>query len=210
VYVPASFRMSDQEARAFVRQHNFAVMTGPGPGAEPWATHLPLLLRSPTAEYPLGTLAGHMARANPHWKTLDGQPVLAVFAGSHAYINPAWYESWPTVPTWNYEAVHASGVFHLVDGPALVAMIKELVAFFDPSSPILKDFQNPYYQRELEAIVGFEIVLTRLVGKKKLGQNRSAAERRRAAAGLRALGDPASQAVANLMEATVKPDDPRS
>ena len=68
------------------------------------ASHLPLLLEPGEGE--LGTLYGHFARANPHWRALpDSGEVLAVFSGPDAYISPSWYpskaEHGKVVPTWN-------------------------------------------------------------------------------------------------------------
>ena len=55
-----------------------------------------------------------MARANSQWQSAAGRPVLAIFHGPHAYISPSWYESADVVPTWNYVAVHVSGVLRLI------------------------------------------------------------------------------------------------
>lgn len=54
------------------------------------ANHVPLLLSDePT---PLGTLRGHVARANAIWRDASKDvDVLAVFHGPDAYISPTWY-----------------------------------------------------------------------------------------------------------------------
>ena len=66
---------------------NFTVGTDAG---VPFATHLPILVDP--ARGPLGTLRGHVARANPHWRYLAaGRPTLVIFAGAHAYVSPSWY-----------------------------------------------------------------------------------------------------------------------
>ena len=47
---------------------------------------------------PHGTLRGHLARGNPHWRKIEvaadgeGSSALALFDGPDAYISPAWYE----------------------------------------------------------------------------------------------------------------------
>ena len=76
------------------------------------ANHIPFEFDSIPA--PLGTLRGHVARANPVWRdfsqTVD---TLVVFLGPQSYITPSWYstksESGEVVPTYNYLAVHAYG-----------------------------------------------------------------------------------------------------
>ena len=69
-----------------------------------------------------------MARANPQWRELAGQTVLAVFSGPHAYISPTWYEAPNVVPTWNYVAVHAYGRAELVeDRAALLEIVRRSV-----------------------------------------------------------------------------------
>src|SRR5581483_7236234 len=85
---------------------------------------------------PHGTLLGHVARANPHWRELEGREVLAVFSGPHAYVSPTWYEAADVVPTWNYVAVHASGTARLVDDPdALARILTEMVATYERALP---------------------------------------------------------------------------
>src|SRR3546814_10832418 len=88
-------------------------------GGRAQASHLPFLYEPPqglAGEGAEGTLYGHMARANPQWQDFAGlatagQEALVVFQGPHSYISPTWYETeQPTVPTWNYVAVHAYGL----------------------------------------------------------------------------------------------------
>ncbi|MGL6251979.1 MAG: FMN-binding negative transcriptional regulator, partial [Billgrantia desiderata] len=103
MYVPPSMRLTREQAWALVERYGFAVLVG----ADLQATHLPLTLERSEGE--LGSLYGHFARANPHWRALDGNRALAIFSGPHAYVSPSWYASRPAVPTWNYLAVHATG-----------------------------------------------------------------------------------------------------
>jgi transcriptional regulator len=107
MYVPASFKMSDaDELHGFMRAHSFAMLVTQGKGGMT-ATHLPLLLDADVG--PNGRLLGHVARANPQWRDVEGE-ALVIFPGPHAYVSPTWYESPGTVPTWDYLAVHAYGV----------------------------------------------------------------------------------------------------
>src|SRR5262245_9775346 len=117
MYIPNSFREDDQgELYALIRQYNFAILVTQHDGA-PFATHAPFLLDAERG--PHGTLLAHLARANPQWRDFDGeQEALVIFQGPHAYISPSWYEVAPSVPTWNYAAVHAYGRPRIVDDHA--------------------------------------------------------------------------------------------
>ena len=60
-----------------------------------------------------GVLYGHLAKANPQWRTAPIGEALAIFMGPDAYVTPRWYatkrETGKVVPTWNYVTVHAYG-----------------------------------------------------------------------------------------------------
>jgi transcriptional regulator len=115
MYIPRHFDVTDPAwNHALIRAHSFAVMITADDVGTPFATHLPFLLDDTRG--PKGTLRGHVARGNPHWRYLaSGRPTLVVFARAHAYVSPSWYASGPAVPTWNYVAVHASGIGVLVE-----------------------------------------------------------------------------------------------
>ena len=126
MYTPSAFAEHDPaRLHDFIRRHGFATLVTHGEGGLV-ASHLPLLLDADAG--PQGVLLGHMARANPQWRSVAGQ-ALAVFHGPHAYISPAWYGSHGTVPTWNYVAVHAHGDVHLVeDEGGLLDILRRSVA----------------------------------------------------------------------------------
>jgi transcriptional regulator len=160
------------------------------------------------------TLRGHVARANPLWREAAGQAVLAVFNGPQAYITPSWYPSKSTthkvVPTWNYTLVHAHGVLRVVEDAAwLHALVSGLTAHHEAprAQPwAVSDAPDDYVQPMLRAIVGIEIPVDRLIGKWKISQNRSDADRLGVAAGL-AEGAAPAQALAELVagKGPVKP-----
>ncbi|MCU0922056.1 MAG: FMN-binding negative transcriptional regulator, partial [Burkholderiaceae bacterium] len=154
------------------------------------ADHLPLEFDATAGEQ--GTLFGHVARANPLWRVAAGAPVLAVFGGPQAYVSPSWYPSkaatHKVVPTWNYTVVHAHGVLEAVeDAPWLRALVGRLTDQFEAPRPTpwaVDDAPTDYVQQMLRAIVGIRIPLTRLLGKWKVSQNRSEADRLGVADGL--------------------------
>ncbi len=202
MYVPPSFARTDpSELFAFMGAHSFALLVSTH-GGEPYATHLPLLVRP--AAGPRGTLVGHMARANPQWHDLDGRPVLAVFAGPHAYISPAWYEADGVVPTWNYVAVHATGTFRLVDDPAGVTdIVAATVETYERTRPApwRLDPAADYVRQMARAIVGFRVEIERLEGKWKLSQNHPPERRAKAMTALDASADADARAIARMMRA---------
>lgn len=200
MYVPPHFAESDPDTlHAFIERHSFGLLVSPV-GGEPFATHLPFLLDR--AAGPHGTLVGHVARANPHWRELAGQTALAVFSGPHAYVSPTWYEAENVVPTWNYAAVHAYGRPELVDDPdGLLEIVCRSVAFYEAGMPRpwVLDTSGAFVDRLLPQIVGFRIRVERLEGKWKLNQNHPAERRERVVRALDAQGGDDAHGVAELM-----------
>lgn len=185
-----------------MRAQSFAVMITADDEGVPFATHLPMLVDG--ARGALGTLRGHVARANPHWRYLAaGRPTLTVFSGAHAYVSPSWYATHPSVPTWNYVTVHATGTGALVEDPVRVKrLLADLVRTYEGDRPTawsLDGLAEDYLTGMQRAIVAFEIPIERLEGKAKLSQNRDAVDQARTRAALAATDDPLARAVAALM-----------
>ena len=173
LYVPPHFRVEDRATLvAFMRHNAFATVVSAG-GTGMHASHLPLLV---DVDGDAVRLRGHFARANPHWETMEGgKQLLAVFTGPHAYVSPTWYVTQPSVPTWNYTAVHATGQARLTDEAELHEIVSELAAYYEAGNkPPWRLSEQPaaYVQSMLGAIVGFEMEVERLEGKFKLSQNR--------------------------------------
>jgi len=200
MYIPPSFAVTDPaRLHGFVAANPFGLLVSNVEGV-PFATHLPFLLDRDAG--PHGQLLGHMARANPHWHTLDGREVLAVFSGPHGYVSPAWYEAENVVPTWNYVAVHAYGTCRLIDdSAALAAILTASVATFEGPVPYpwKLDTAGEFFARLVKGIVGFRIEVSRLEGKWKLSQNQPAERRAKVERALAASADPAAQEVARMM-----------
>jgi len=200
MYIPEAFRESRTEVlHDLIRQHSFATLVSQTERGLV-ATHLPFLLDPARGQ--LGTLRGHFARANEHWRALaEPGEHLVVFQGPHAYISPAWYGTPMAVPTWNYVAVHAYGLPTLIDdGPALRRILDDTVALFEARFAYQwRPPEGDFVPNLMRNVVGFELELTRLEGKLKLSQNRSRADQEGVVVGLRAQGDPVGLAVADLM-----------
>jgi transcriptional regulator len=176
------------------------------------ANHIPLHLSEDPA--PFGTLRGHVARANPVWQDLVKEvKALAVFHGPEIYITPTWYptkrETGRVVPTWNYAVVHAYGDLVVVDDALwLRALLEKLVSrneqqFSEPWT--LQDAPADFIEKMLGAIVGIEIVITRLVGKWKVSQNQSAQNREGVIGGLRKSKRPHAAEMGDMIENWSKP-----
>jgi len=200
MYIPPAFAVTDPEKlHAFIEAHSFGLLVSTH-GAEPFATHLPFLLDR--AAGPNGTLVGHLARANPHWRALDGREALAVFSGPHAYISPTWYEAAEVVPTWNYVAVHAYGTARLVEDPDdLARILTEMVGAYERSLPRPWSIEpgSDYFQKMARAVVGFRVEVRRLEGKWKLNQNHPPERRERVIRVLQEAAGHDAQEVARLM-----------
>ncbi|HCS41787.1 MAG TPA: transcriptional regulator [Pseudomonas sp.] len=206
MYTPSSFAINDlHELQQQILGTRLAVLVTHGDqGLQ--ASHLPLLF-SPDPG-PNGTLYGHFARANPQWKALqNGAEALVIFAGADAYVSPEFYpskaEHGKVVPTWNYIAVHAYGTAEVfTDADRLRNLVSALTDRHEAgrSNPWkVTDAPADYIDGMLKAIVGFALPIQRLEGKRKLSQNRSAADIAGVREGLAASPDVHDQALAHLM-----------
>jgi len=194
MYVPDMFREDRPEVlHDAVRRIGFATLITQGLEAN----HLPMLFQD-------GVLRGHVARANPVWKSGEGE-ALAIFLGPHAYVSPNWYpskaETGKAVPTWNYITVHARGPIRWIqDADWLRANVTALSDTHEAGRPApwkIGDAPASYVDGLLRAIVGFELRVEKLEGKYKLSQNRDEADRAGTREGLRRDG---REDVARLMD----------
>jgi transcriptional regulator len=210
MYTPAHFAEESRPVlHRLIREQSFGILvTGGEAGLQ--ATHLPFLLDDEREGG--AVLLGHVARANPQWKALaTGEEALAIFRGPHAYISPSGYLTPEAVPTWNYVAVHVYGRPRLVeDQGALLALVTRLAARYEegraqPWSPA--KVSAGFVSAKLGGIVGFELPVERIVGKKKLSQNLRLEDRVAAMEALAASGDAESASVAELMRETLPPQD---
>ncbi len=184
MYVPPAFREDRPEVlRAAIRATGLAILISEGPEGI-IASHVPMLLDE--AEGTNGLLLGHIARANPQWRSKAAEVEgLAIFPGPDAYISPNWYvtkrETGKVVPTWNYVAVHAYGrLVFFDDREELRALVTRLTATHEGTFPApwaVSDAPADFIASQLKGIVGFRLAITRLEGKWKMSQNRPEADR---------------------------------
>ncbi len=205
MYIPTAFAIGDLPSlHAAIRQSRLAnVITATEEGL--MASPLPLLLDVSEGDY--GVLYGHVARANPQWKAAPIGEALALFMGPDAYVTPAWYqtkrETGKVVPTWNYVTVHAYGEIEFFDDAArLHDIVTRLTNAHEGKREApwaVSDAPPPFIQSQLRGIVGLRMPITRLEGKRKLSQNRSAEDQARVATELGASSDPTDRALAKQM-----------
>lgn len=201
MYVPPSFRIDDPaKLSAFIKANSFATLVTCQEGV-PLATHLPM--RHFVEDGNIKMLVSHMARANPQWRHFEPtSEVLVIFSGPHAYISPTWYTVKNTVPTWNYAVVHVYGRPKIMaDHDQVVTMLADTVALYERSFTSPWPYNLPVELRDklIQAIVPFEVEVTRVEGKFKLGQNRSFEDNRGVYQALIESEDPESRRLAELM-----------
>ncbi|MEX5591577.1 FMN-binding negative transcriptional regulator [Pseudomonas orientalis] len=206
MYTPRAFAIDDlPQLQQLIQHTRLAQLVTMGENGLQ-ASHLPLLLNPD--EGPNGTLYGHLAKANPQWRELqNGHEALVIFAGADAYVSPAFYpakaEHGKVVPTWNYMAVHAYGkaqVFN--DAERLLKVVSALTERHESGRPqpwAVSDAPADYIDGMLKAIVGFALPIERVIGKRKLSQNRSAADVAGVREGLAASTDVRDQALARFI-----------
>ena len=184
MYIPNSFAEKDiPTLHAFIEAHPLAtVVSNAADGLV--ASHIPQDFHETAG--PLGTLVGHLARANPHARALaqDKGDALVIFTGPDAYVSPEWYpmkqETGRVVPTWNYVAVHVQSTPRLRDDTAFLREhLESLTQAHEASREHpwhVDDAPSDYIEQMMKAIVAVEFPIDRIEGKWKMSQNRSDAD----------------------------------
>lgn len=214
MYVPPHFAVPDAEVDALVARlaRRWAgLLVTLEPDGTPVATQMPILWDSEKR-----IVRGHIARANPQWKRGPGKGLI-VLVGPEAYVSPGWYaskaEHGKTVPTWNYEAVHFTGHVEWFDDPEqLESVVRDLSAVHEADQPkpwTIEDAPRAYIDALKRGFVGVSMQVERIEAKRKLSQNKSAADFTGVADGLAASTDPLAREVgAQMREARAVSDDP--
>ncbi|HVA86848.1 MAG TPA: FMN-binding negative transcriptional regulator [Candidatus Saccharimonadales bacterium] len=180
------------------------LITHPSTGFQ--ASILPFIFERSTGSN--GVLVGHLARPNGQWREVtDDTDALAIFVGPDAYVSPSLYatkrETGKVVPTWDYVTVLAHGTLVVHDDPIwLRDLVTRLTDRHEASRPKPWSVDEPppgYVDSMLRGIVGVELRITRLEGKRKLSQNRPVADQDGVIEAFSA-GGPGEQAVAAAME----------
>lgn len=191
----------EEDARAALAAHDrLAIIVTHGPNGLS-ATHAPVAVED-------GKLISHVSRGNPQWKDAPCD-VMVIAPGPETYISPSWYETKKrdqrAVPTWNYEAIHVWGKLRLIDDKArLRDIVDKLSQRHENNRPdpwAIEDAPEEYIDRLLSFIVGFEITLDRVEGKRKLSQEKPDDDQAGVLAALETSEDPRDRAIAARMRA---------
>ncbi len=199
MYVPSHFQMTPDAVGELLTGAGAIDLISPGPEGL-IATLLPMLYDAEA-----GSLLGHVARNNPHWRAGSGES-LAIVRGPDAYVSPRFYaskaEHGRVVPTWNYLTAHVYGRLVVHDDVEwLRSLVTRLTVRHEAPAAepwAVTDAPADYVEGQLRAIVGVELVIDRIEAKSKLSQNRSEADQDGVVAGL-AAGTPGDRAVAERM-----------
>ncbi len=193
MYLPAHFAESRPDVlHALIAAQPLGLLVTATTDGGIVANDIPFILDIDDETKP-GVLRAHVARANPVWRTArtDAES-LVVFQGAQGYISPAWYpgkaEHGKVVPTWNYIVVQARGTLRVIDDREwLRGFVDRLTTRHEAPRPApwaMNDAPADFLETMLGAIVGIELVVTSLVGKWKMSQNRPMADREGVASGI--------------------------
>jgi transcriptional regulator len=210
VYVPAHFAADDEAVHRLLSRPQAAdLVTTTSDGLV--ATFLPFVFDPAVGER--GALLGHLARNNDQWRRPVTGEALVIVHGPDAYVTPNWYaskaEHGRVVPTWNYLTAHVYGELRVHDDAAwLDALVRRLTDRHEAGEPApwsVDDAPAAFVAGQLRAIVGVELVISRVEAKVKMSQNRPPADVAGVTAGLAARGDTAT---AEAMRAANPEDEP--
>jgi transcriptional regulator len=168
------FKANDHsEVLAFMQAHPFIMLCGCDAENNPVATHVPALIEIREEKI---FLKAHIMRKQKHTAAFEqNKNVLAIFSGAHTYISASWYQQKNIAGTWNYQAVHASGILHFKDENFLHHLLVQLTEKFEnnPHSPsLVSKMDEMYVSNNMKAIIAFEIEITSIEHIFKLSQNR--------------------------------------
>ncbi|MFN8079320.1 MAG: FMN-binding negative transcriptional regulator [Kineosporiaceae bacterium] len=162
------------------------------------ATLLPFVFDPDAGEH--GALLTHVARNNRQCSDpVIGEAMVIVRGGDH-YVSPRWMPSFAetrqVVPTWNYLTAHVYGELVAHDEPGWTEdVVRRLTAVHEAPGAAggvggyrVDDVPAEHLARQLRAIVGLELRITRIEAKAKMSQNKSPVDVAGIVSGLRAEG----------------------
>lgn len=182
----------------------FGELVTVGPSG-PLLTAVPMLVEERGDDL---VVSGHLVRSNPQVRSSSrAHHAVAVFPGPEGYISPTWYvttrEDQAHVPTWDYCRVEFEGELRWIDDRAeLLGLVTRLTERFEAVGGYRPDASPAeYLERQLGAIVGFEVLVRERRAIAKLSQNRPEEDRREVVRALSEAGaDELARAVFEELE----------
>ena len=169
-----SFTVTDvAELRRILDENPWMTLVSHGPDGLV-ASHYAVLLDDDHDDL---TVVGHVGKPDDAIHGLGQHELLVIAQGPHGYISPQWYLPGPNVPTWNYVAVHLSGIPEILTPDENLRVLERLVARFESALPQPRLMWQPpndedFIRRLERGTVGFRLTPTKVVAKRKLSQNR--------------------------------------
>lgn len=193
MYIPKNYEITDTGViHEFIENNAFGELISVIDNL-PTATHMPFIFDAEKNK-----LTAHLAKQNPHWKSIDQQSVLIILNGAHDYISPSWYAD-NGVPTWNYQTVHITGQCKtFTDTSRLQQTVEQLSQTYE--AQFSEPWQPEYNPNMLQGIVGLDIEIESIQCKFKLNQNKSDEDREAVAKQLELQGN---KALADAMRANL-------
>ncbi|WP_263706446.1 FMN-binding negative transcriptional regulator [Shouchella tritolerans] len=204
MYIPKYYKVTDfHEIKEFIQRNSFGTIVTTKQD-KPIASHLPLELHKQGDDY---YITGHMAYANPQWKTFEAENdnVLVMYQGPHSYISSSWYKR-ENVPTWNYQSVHVYGTASIMSEQELEEDLILLLQKYEGNrkNPVLWKNLSPQTKKQIKGIVGFKIKLQEVQAAYKLSQNRNETDYINIIDKLQNEQNPNSKQMAELMKKRLK------
>jgi len=193
--------MKDQEKLvAFIKEFPFATFILKEEEF-PLATHIPMEV---VMEGDKMFLYGHISNMNPQAIFIGKEEVkaMAVFSAGHTYVSSSWY-SHPNVSTWNYRAVHVSGILTELTAEEFKAHLFRMQNSYEQgqAQPALaENLPGGLFEKFVKAIRGFKVEVVKMEGAWKLSQNRNEKDYQNVIAELEKSSDPGAQEVAREMK----------
>jgi transcriptional regulator len=204
MYIPNTYKVTDKaKIVSFMRRFSFATVITSKKDF-PIATHLPFIIKEEGDKL---LLLSHFARQNEQWKDIEGGTVMVIFNEPHAYISPTNYEKELNVPTWNYVAVHAYGVGHIITQPEdVMALLESTIDNYEAGyREQWNRLPEKYKTGQAMGIVAFKVEVTDLQAKEKLSQNKTRYEQQRIIDNLSASDDTNERVTAEYMKENLQP-----
>lgn len=205
MYIPAEFELKDQKLILdFLEQHPFGSLVVNGTDGFPAVVHIPF-----TCEFTESSnaLEFHVAKQNEIAESISraNQGKMLV-VGEHGYISSSVYTH-VNVPTYNYQAVHASGLIRKLDRDELRSHLSKLVDRFESGRNKrveMSQWPADLIEVYMNEIIGYRIEIHKMEAAFKLSQNRNEVDFNRVLDDLNA-GNPNEKQLAEAMKQTKCP-----